>query len=83
MKHKVWTLLIALLTFSILMMLTILSIVANNHFYARIGSTFIGLLSVICSIFTIKKDGMLAWYNGLILLLGVWFMLNPWLHLTG
>lgn len=83
MKHKVWALFIALLTFSILMMLMILSIVANNHFYARIGSTFIGLLSVICSIFAIKKDGKLTWYNGLILLLGVWFMLNPWLHITG
>ena len=79
MKQKTWAILITVVTLSILIALITATIITNNHIYTRIGSSFLGILTLLSAIPEIKKDGKLTWPSSLFLLLGLYFVVNPWI----
>ncbi|MGY3742155.1 hypothetical protein [Leuconostoc inhae] len=80
MKYKIISLLIAIISLSITIALIITSIVTGNHLYAKIGSSFIGIVMCLAGVIEIKKDGKIRWSNVAPYLPGVWFLLNPWVQ---
>lgn len=83
MKQKTWMILSTLVSLSILIALITATIITGNHLYTKIGSSLLGILMGISVIPEIKKYGKLTWQNSLFLLLGLFYILNPWLHITG
>lgn len=79
MKERAWTILITVISLSILIALVTATIVTGNRLYTKIGSLFIGILTIISAIPDIKKDGKLTWQSSLFLLMGLYFIVQPWL----
>ncbi|MDM7645711.1 hypothetical protein QUE93_01545 [Leuconostoc falkenbergense] len=78
MKQKTWAILITVVSFILIALITA-TIITNNHIYTRIGSSFFGILTLLSAIPEIKKDGKLTWSSSLFLLLGLYFVVNPWI----
>ena len=79
MKQKAWAILITVISLSILTALITATIITGNHLYTRIGTSFLGVLTLLSAIPDIKKDGKLTWSSNLFLLLGLYFIVNPWI----
>ncbi|MGR8824937.1 hypothetical protein [Leuconostoc mesenteroides] len=79
MKEKAWTILITVISLSILIALITATIITGNRLYTKIGSLFIGILTIISAIQDIKKDGKVNWQSSLFLLMGLYFIVQPWL----
>lgn len=79
MKHKIISILIAVISLAITIILVITSIVTGNHLYAKIGSSFIGIVMCLAAVIKVKKDGQIIWVNVAPYLPGVWLLLNPWI----
>lgn len=79
MKEKAWTILITVISLSILIALITATIITGNHLYTRIGTSFLGILTLLSALPEIKKDGKLTWSSSLFLLLGLYFIVNPWI----
>lgn len=79
MKQKAWTILITVISLSILIALVTATIITGNRLYTKIGSLFIGMLTIISAIQDIKKDGKVNWQSSLFLLMGLYFIVQPWL----
>ncbi len=67
------------ISLSILTALITATIITGNRLYTKIGSLFIGMLTIISAIPDIKKDGKLTWQSSLFLLMGLYFVVHPWL----
>lgn len=80
-KHetKTWMILSTLVSLSILIALITATIITDNRLYTKIGSLFIGILTIISAIPDIKKDGKLTWQSSLFVLTGLYFIVHPWL----
>ncbi|MBS1007390.1 hypothetical protein [Leuconostoc suionicum] len=74
MKQKTWMILSTVISLSILT-----ALITGNRLYTKIGSLFIGMLTIISAIPDIKKDGKLTWQSSLFLLMGLYFVVHPWL----
>lgn len=79
MKQKAWAILITVISLSILIALITATIITDNHLYTKIGSSFLGILTLLSAVPEIKKDGKLTWSSSLFILLGLYFILNPWI----
>ena len=79
MKHKTWIILNTVISLSIIIALLTATIITGNNIYTKIGTSFFGILTGLSIVPDIKKDGKLTWLSSLILLLGLYFILNPWL----
>ncbi|MBD9364682.1 hypothetical protein IAP91_04375 [Leuconostoc mesenteroides] len=79
MKQKAWIILITVISLSILIALVTATIITDNRLYTKIGSLFIGILTIISAIQDIKKDGKVNWQSSLFLLMGLYFIVQPWL----
>ncbi|WP_349515461.1 hypothetical protein [Leuconostoc suionicum] len=79
MKQKTWMILSTVISLSILTALITATIITGNRLYTKIGSLFIGMLTIISAIPDIKKDGKLTWQSSLFLLMGLYFVVHPWL----
>ncbi|MCT8388733.1 hypothetical protein D0501_01255 [Leuconostoc holzapfelii] len=79
MKQKKQTIFIIVISLSILIALATANIVTGNHLYIKIGSSFFGILTLLSAIPEIRKDGKLTWPSSLFLLLGLYFIVNPWI----
>ncbi|MDC2816728.1 hypothetical protein PO181_06995 [Leuconostoc suionicum] len=79
MKEKAWTILITVISLSILIALITATIITGNRLYTKIGSLFIGILTIASAIQDIKKDGKVNWQSSLFLLMGLYFIVQPWL----
>lgn len=55
------------------------TIITGNRLYTKIGSLFIGILTILSVIQDIKKDGKVNWQSSLFLLMGLYFIVQPWL----
>lgn len=80
MKQKIISILIVVISLSITIALLTASIVTGNHLYAKIGSSFIGIVMCLAAVIEIKKDGKITWSNVAPYLPGVWLLLNPWIQ---
>ncbi|MGL4361993.1 MAG: hypothetical protein ACRCY1_07035 [Leuconostoc suionicum] len=74
MKQKTWMILSTLVSLSIL-----IALITGKRLYTKIGSLFIGILTIISAIPDIKKDGKLTWQSSLFVLTGLYFIVHPWL----
>ncbi|MGR8824348.1 hypothetical protein [Leuconostoc mesenteroides] len=79
MKEKAWTILITVISLSILIALITATIITGNRLYTKIGTLFIGILTITSAIQDIKKDGKVNWQSSLFLLMGLYFIVQPWL----
>ncbi|MGX4592603.1 hypothetical protein JNUCC76_01520 [Leuconostoc sp. JNUCC 76] len=79
MKQKIWMILSTVVSLSILIALVTATIITGNRLYTKIGSLFIGILTIISAIQDIKKDGKVNWQSSLFLLMGLYFIVHPWL----
>lgn len=79
MKHKTWIILNTVISLSIIIALLTATIITGNNIYTKIGTSFFGILIGLSIVPDIKKDGKLTWLSSLFLLLGLYFILNPWL----
>ncbi|MGQ2286275.1 hypothetical protein ACT5YT_03325 [Leuconostoc suionicum] len=79
MKEKAWTILITVISLSILIALITATIITGNRLYTKIGSLFIGILTITSAIQDIKKDSNVNWQSSLFLLMGLYFIVQPWL----
>ncbi|MGL4363346.1 MAG: hypothetical protein ACRCY1_06080 [Leuconostoc suionicum] len=79
MKEKAWTILITVISLSIIIALVTATIITGNRLFTKIGSLFIGILTIISAIQDIKKDGKVNWQSSLFLLMGLYFIVQPWL----
>lgn len=79
MKQKAYTILITAISLSILIALVTATIITGNRLYTKIGSLFIGILTILSVIQDIKKDGKVNWQSSLFLLMGLYFIVQPWL----
>ncbi|API71418.1 MULTISPECIES: hypothetical protein [Leuconostoc] len=79
MKQKTWMILSTLVSLSILIALITATIITGKRLYTKIGSLFIGILTIISAIPDIKKDGKLTWQSSLFVLTGLYFIVHPWL----
>jgi len=80
---KEQTIFITVMCLSILIALMTATIITDNRLYAKIGSSLLGILTGVSLILEIKKNGHLTWQSGGFLFTSLWFILNPWLHITG
>lgn len=79
MKQKTWIILNTVISLSIIISLLTATIITGNNIYTKIGTSFFGILIGLSIVSDIKKDGKLTWLSSLFLLLGLYFVLNPWL----
>lgn len=79
MKQKAYTILITAISLSILIALVTATIITGNRLYTKIGSLFIGILTIISAIQDIKNDNEINWQSSLFLLMGLYFIVQPWL----
>ncbi|MGB4825334.1 MAG: hypothetical protein WBP82_10590 [Leuconostoc mesenteroides] len=79
MKEKAWTILITVISLSIIIALVTATIITGNRLFTKIGSLFIGILTIISAIQDIKKDSNVNWQSSLFLLMGLYFIVQPWL----
>ncbi|MGX4594281.1 hypothetical protein JNUCC76_10165 [Leuconostoc sp. JNUCC 76] len=79
MKQKTWIILNTVISLSIIIALLTATIITGNNIYTKIGTSFFGILIGFSIVADIKKDGKLTWLSSLFLLLGLYFILNPWL----
>lgn len=79
MKQKTWIILNTVISLSIIIALLTATIITGNNIYTKIGTSFFGILIGLSIVPDIKKDGKLTWLSSLFLLLGLYFVLNPWL----
>lgn len=57
----------------------LIALITGKRLYTKIGSLFIGILTIISAIPDIKKDGKLTWQSSLFVLTGLYFIVHPWL----
>jgi len=79
MKQKSRTILITVISLSILIALITATIITGNRLYTKIGSVFIGILTMLSAIPDIKKDGKLTWQSSSFLIAGLYFIASPWI----
>ncbi|MGR8826314.1 hypothetical protein N2E09_01670 [Leuconostoc citreum] len=79
MKQKARTILITVISLSILIALITATIITGNRLYTKIGSVFIGILTMLSAIPDIKKDNKINWLSSLFLILGLYFIASPWI----
>lgn len=79
MKPKAWTIISTVVSLSILIALITATVITDNHIYTRIGSSFIGILTILSVIPDIKKDSKLTWQSSSFLIVGLYFIVNPWI----
>ncbi|MBS1008694.1 hypothetical protein [Leuconostoc suionicum] len=79
MKQKTWIILNTVISLSLIIALLTATIITGNNIYTKIGTSFFGILIGLSIVPDIKKDGKLTWLSSLFLLLGLYFVLNPWL----
>ncbi|MGO0155139.1 hypothetical protein ACTL31_06145 [Leuconostoc mesenteroides] len=82
MTQKIWTILNIVISLTIIITLQTATIITGDNIYNRIGTSFFGILISLSIIPDIKKDGKLTWLNIPFLLLGLYFILNPWLSVN-
>ncbi|WP_349515451.1 hypothetical protein [Leuconostoc suionicum] len=79
MKQKTWTILSTVISLSILIALITATIITGNRLYTKIGSIFIGILTMLSVIPDIKKDSKITWQSNLFLIVGLYFIVSPWI----
>jgi hypothetical protein len=80
MKHNIISILIAIISVFIAISLTTTSIITGNHLYAKIGSSFLGVVICFAGVMEIKKDGKVIWLHVAPYLPGLFLILNPWIQ---
>lgn len=80
MKQNIISVLIAVISLSVAITLTTASVVTGNHLYAKIGSSFLGIVICLAGVMEIKKDGKVIWSHVAAYLPGLFFILNPWIQ---
>lgn len=79
MKQKARTILITVISLSMLIALITATIITGNRLYTKIGSVFIGILTILSVIPDIKKDNKINWQSSTFLILGLYFIASPWI----
>ncbi|KGB49738.1 hypothetical protein LH61_08520 [Leuconostoc mesenteroides P45] len=73
--------LITVVSLTILIVLLTATIITGNRLSTKIGSLFLGILTILSVIPDIKKDGKHTCQNSLFLIVGLYFIVNPWLKI--
>lgn len=80
MKHNIISILMALISVLTSISLMTTSVITGNHLYAKIGSSFLGVVICFAGVMEIKKDGKVIWLHIAPYLPGLFLIVNPWIQ---